>query len=228
MLKLMQKTDFPEFVKTRLRRVLNTNAGRTLVIGLPGGRSISGAITGIAMLKDSELNHLQIQLIDERVSGEKNYDTLMNAGMRNLIESGRIRADQFRTVTSEYDPGLPEFDILFAGIGEDGHFASLFPASYPSLANPATANTVRITDAPKQPPERVTVTYTGFRKLAGKAEIYLLFFGKSKRTALTRLMHKESPETLPCSFFIKYFDRSQVTVVSDTEADSKYKEREKL
>ncbi len=165
------------------------------------------------MLEDSELAQLSIQLIDERLTGEKNYDTLLNAGMRDLIDSGRIRTDQFKTLTLENDVLLSKFDILFAGIGEDGHFASLFPGSYPSLANTMTTITAHITDAPKQPPARVTVTYTGFRKLSGKAEIYLLFFGKSKQEALTRLMHNEPPETLPCSFFIKYFD--QVRIIKD-------------
>ncbi|NQT59299.1 MAG: 6-phosphogluconolactonase [Bacteroidetes bacterium] len=214
------QNDFPEFVKTRLQELLNKKNDNALFIGIPGGRSIAGVITGISMLETSELAKLQIQLIDERVTGEKNYDTLMKAGMRQLIDSGRLQSNQFRTLTQESDGSLQKFDILFAGIGEDGHFASLFPGSYPQnvkkgaikTAIPKTT-TITITNAPKQPPKRITISYDGFRRLAAEAEIYLLFFGKAKQEALTRLIHNEPQETLPCAFLIKNFKR--VTVLTD-------------
>ena len=52
--------------------------------------------------------------------------------------------------------GLPVFDLVLLGLGEDGHIASLFPG------HPALAETTRwaapVWDAPKPPPERVTLT----------------------------------------------------------------------
>ncbi|GAB3231568.1 6-phosphogluconolactonase [Glycomyces halotolerans] len=52
--------------------------------------------------------------------------------------------------------GLPPFDLLLLGIGEDGHVASLFP-DHPALAageDPA----VGVHDSPKPPPMRVSLT----------------------------------------------------------------------
>ncbi|GAB3659783.1 6-phosphogluconolactonase [Glycomyces tarimensis] len=52
--------------------------------------------------------------------------------------------------------GLPPFDVLLLGIGEDGHVASLFPE------NPALAVTdepvAGVREAPKPPPLRVSLT----------------------------------------------------------------------
>ncbi|MBL7006876.1 MAG: 6-phosphogluconolactonase [Spirochaetia bacterium] len=212
------QAEFPQFIKNRVRELLNKKITSNLHIGLPGGRSASGIITGIALLENSELARLQLQLIDERATGIKNYDTLMDVGLRQLIESGRFHHDQLRTLTQESEGFIQRFDILFAGVGEDGHFASLFPGSFQKSEQSKAAKTslhkiIRITDAPKEPPERISISYAGFLELAENAEIYLLFFGEAKQDALTRLMLNEPQDALPCAFFKNNFD--QVTVVTD-------------
>jgi 6-phosphogluconolactonase len=210
--------EFPKFIKTRIQELLRKRANSYLHIGIPGGRSAAGIITGISLLEDSELAKLQLQLIDERETGEKNYDTLLDIGIRQLINSGRLQSTQFSTLSRESDGSLIKFDILFAGIGEDGHFASLFPGSFSQNnaskeIKAATYQTKLISDAPKQPPKRITISYNGFLNLADEAEIYLLFFGRTKKDALTRLLQNESMETLPCAFFTTHF--TQVTILTD-------------
>ena len=69
-------------------------------------------------------------------------------------------AEAYESVLKEeFRPGadrFPRFDLVLLGVGEDGHTASLFPDS------PLLCETRRwaapVLDAPKPPPERVTLT----------------------------------------------------------------------
>src|SRR5438128_8619486 len=54
------------------------------------------------------------------------------------------------------DRGLPRFDIIHLGLGEDGHTASLFPGN-PALQE-ARALVAHVHNAPKPPRERLTLT----------------------------------------------------------------------
>jgi len=72
-------------------------------------------------------------------------------------------------------------DLALLGMGEDGHTASLFPASS-SLKDERLA--VPVFDAPKSPPERVSMGYT---MLGSARERLLLVTGAGKREALERI-----------------------------------------
>ena len=53
--------------------------------------------------------------------------------------------------------GAGSFDVLMLGVGPDGHIASLFPG-HPAL-DVDDRIAVGVTDSPKPPPERVTLTF---------------------------------------------------------------------
>jgi 6-phosphogluconolactonase len=73
---------------------------------------------------------------------------------------------------------LPVFDIAVLGIGPDGHTASLFPNS---SSLDATEPTVAVTDAPKPPPSRVSLSLP---TLAAARQRLLLATGGSKAAAV--------------------------------------------
>jgi len=75
--------------------------------------------------------------------------------------------------------GLDEFDLVLLGLGEDGHTASLFPGRL--LAADAD-DVLAVHDAPKPPPERVTLSAA---RLSRARQVLFLVTGADKRAAVT-------------------------------------------
>ena len=105
--------------------------------------------------------------------------------MKGEEESGRA-AEEYRGVLSREFPGeaLPRFDLVFLGMGPDGHTASLFPGSR-ALAlsrRPVAANWV-----PKLSEWRLTLTYPA---LNAARRIVFLVTGEEKRPAAERIFKR--------------------------------------
>jgi len=97
-----------------------------------------------------------------------------------------------------YEAVLPRMHIVFLGVGEDGHVASLFPG-HPVQDSVKTVDAVY--DSPKPPPRRITVTYRGF---PADAAIVLLFFGEGKAEAYRRFHAGAGRDTCPAAYFIDH------------------------
>lgn len=72
------------------------------------------------------------------------------------------------------------FDLVLLGMGQDGHTASLFPSHDWGIENDAPA-AMPVRDAPKPPPERVTLSA---RRLSQTRGVLFLITGADKRNAL--------------------------------------------
>ncbi len=86
----------------------------------------------------------------------------------------------------------PVFDLVFLGMGEDGHTASLFPG-HDEVTNPSGKLVAAVHDAPKPPPTRLTLTY---QTIDAAKNVLFLVGGKGKAEVLKRIKNKE---TLPAS-----------------------------
>lgn len=87
----------------------------------------------------------------------------------------------------ESDPeGKPRLDLVWLGMGEDGHTLSLFPG-HASLD--ADDLVLPVYDSPKPPPERITL---GLSALEGAASCAILATGPGKREAVASAMSGEA------------------------------------
>jgi 6-phosphogluconolactonase len=83
---------------------------------------------------------------------------------------------------SETLRGVADFDLVLLGLGEDGHTASLFPGRDWG-ATPESPDALAITDAPKPPPQRVSLSAA---RLSRAHDVLFLVEGESKRDAVAR------------------------------------------
>jgi 6-phosphogluconolactonase len=98
-------------------------------------------------------------------------------------------------------------DFTHLGLGPDGHTASLFP-DHPLLDAQGVA--AGISDSPKPPPERITLTLP---KLNQSRRIVLLVAGEGKSEALSHVI-AEPDRSYPASLL----DRAKLLVMADSAA----------
>lgn len=75
--------------------------------------------------------------------------------------------------------GQPVLDVVFLGMGEDGHVASLFPGEPEEVM--ADSAVYRVVTAVKPPPRRITL---GYAAIAAATEVWVLVSGAGKERAL--------------------------------------------
>ena len=76
--------------------------------------------------------------------------------------------------------GQPVLDLIFLGLGEDGHVASLFPREPETWV--ADEDVYRaVHNSPKPPPDRITI---GYQTIAAAREVWMLASGSGKEAAL--------------------------------------------
>jgi 6-phosphogluconolactonase len=75
---------------------------------------------------------------------------------------------------------LPILDLIFLGMGEDGHVASLFPGEPDVLISDKSIYRAE-NNSPKPPPNRVTL---GYAMITAARQVWVLASGAGKETAL--------------------------------------------
>lgn len=107
-------------------------------------------------------------------------------------------ADQYeqtlvRSFAARDSVRLPVFDLLLLGCGPDGHTCSLFPNS--PLLRETDAWVLPISDSPKPPPKRITLSLP-----VACHGIFVAFVatGAGKRDVLKKIFDTEEGHQLPC------------------------------
>jgi 6-phosphogluconolactonase len=107
------------------------------------------------------------------------------------------------------DDGPPAFDFALLGLGEDGHTASLFPG-LPQAEDRTGRLCLPVLDAPKPPPERVTLSIAVLR---AARRCMLLAVGAAKAQAVAAVLAGPDPQ-VPASLLAS----ERLNVVVDASA----------
>ena len=99
-------------------------------------------------------------------------------GEATPAEAARAAEAILRIATGTRPGATPELDLIFLGMGEDGHVASLFPEAPPEVTE-STAVYLPVI-GPKPPPQRLTFSYP---VLARAREVWIIASGAGKEAA---------------------------------------------
>jgi len=134
----------------------------------------------------------QIYFGDERCVSPKAPERNDRMARRAWLDHVEIPAKNIHPIPAEQGPdqgaqryaefiaGVPEFDLVLLGLGEDGHTASLFPGRKQGLGK-GDPDAVAVRAAPKPPPERVTLSAA---RLSRARRVLYLVGGHAKRDAV--------------------------------------------
>ncbi|XP_055626773.1 6-phosphogluconolactonase-like isoform X2 [Toxorhynchites rutilus septentrionalis] len=154
-------------------------------VGVSGGSIADILAEGMYDIR-TDFTKWQIFFCDERI---------VPVDMNCTLSPTEAAADYEKTIRKAFNmentTDIPSFDLLILGIGPDGHTASLFPGH--PLLDEKTKLIAAITDSPKPPPNRVTMTYP----LINNAKICMFGAqGQSKAEVLKRIL-VDKDESLP-------------------------------
>lgn len=99
---------------------------------------------------------------------------------------GELGAEEAARAYAETIRDVGVFDLVLLGLGEDGHVASLFPHATERRVE-GNEDVVAVFDAPKPPPERVSLTAA---RLSRTRAALFLVSGESKREAVRRWLER--------------------------------------
>lgn len=161
--------------------------------------ALSGGKTPLPILKllsnyDLDWGNIKFFLVDEREYNSKNESNYFNL-KRNFFD--RIKSENFeffdkkiglkKSLTKykrlinesvSVKNGMPSFDFIFLGMGEDGHIASIFPETD---AEKEFDDILILNKVPKLKTNRLTFT---FPLILNSKRIILLVSGKTKEEIL--------------------------------------------
>jgi len=213
-------------------------AGAMFRVALSGGRTPLEAYRTLAAdpyVASVHWDSVELFWSDERFVPHEHPDSNYGAARQALLRALPIREaqvhpiptdtvsapvaaiayqDRLRRVFGIEPPGVPRFDLVLLGLGEDGHTASLFPGAAP----PASPDLlVAATEAPGGGPARVTLTLAALN--AAHAVLFLVS-GESKAVALERTLKAKEPDPqLPAT--LVHLERGKPVWLVDRAAASR-------
>ncbi len=197
-------------------------------IALSGGTT-PGRTYELLAREPAEWQEVEVWFADERCVAPDDPESNYRLAAETLLHPAAIPAERVHRMQGElgaaegarrYEQelieglpslggGPPVLDVIVLGIGPDAHIASLFPGAETLDAGPE-AICLPITDSPKPPPERITLSLAVLRAARG---CLLLATGAGKADAVSAMLGDESRH-VPASLL----RRERLSVIVDDAA----------
>lgn len=202
-------------------------------VALSGGRitrRFFSSLTELSGRQNVSLDRLHFFWGDERCVPPTDQESNYGMAQELLLSPLRIQENQIHRIRGEENPteaaleaesalrrsvasnadGQPVMDMVFLGMGEDGHVASLFPGE--TEASVADPGVYRAVVAEKPPPVRITL---GYATIAAARQVWVLASGKGKEGALKESLSPNG--TTPLARVIR--TRSKTNLFTDIRID---------
>ena len=201
-----------------LKRRINTNTIFHLAIS--GGstpKMLFKALTDIKV--EIAWNKLQLYWVDERCVAPEDNESNYRMTYENLISNVPLPEDNIHRMKGELKPedgvkdyqkaldaipkanGLPQFDLIILGMGDDGHTASIFP---PSKELITIESDLAVGTNPYSDQERITLTG---RSIKNAKEIIFHVTGASKAHVLNEILDETGDfQNYPSYYFKEIAD----------------------
>lgn len=115
-----------------------------------------------------------------------------DAGFGEDLDAAAGAYEQALTTLTESGESGPAFDVHLLGMGGEGHINSLFPDTPAVREN--TRLVVGVTDSPKPPPRRISLTLPAIRN---SREVWLVVSGAAKAEAVAAAVGGADPVDVP-------------------------------
>lgn len=192
---------FEELVAATLDREIATSSDASAVsCALTGGAT---ALIFLGALREAHVDWRRVWLFwgDERAVPPDHDESNYGLAERLLLSPLGARAPMaVRMPADDPHPGqaarryaaqLPAaLDLAILGVGEDGHVCSLFPR-HPALVTADERVTV-VSDAPKPPPRRMTLTMP---YLLATRHVWIIAVGPRKKPVMQRAVSRQAVST---------------------------------
>ena len=181
---------------------------------LSGGRiarTFFSAVTEQAETSRASLQNVDFFWADERCVPPGDPDSNYLLAKETLLQPLAIAPDKIHRLKGEFPPvaavaeanatiqriapknsaGMPVLDVVFLGLGEDGHIASLMPNAPAAVHSQAPY--LRVENSPKPPPNRISLSYAA---IAAAKNVWVLACGAGKEQALRQSLRPGAPTPL--------------------------------
>ena len=171
-------------------------------VALSGGRiakKFFAAVEELAQTRSVSFGHVHFFWADERCVPPTDAESNFGLAKAHLLDPLAIAPDKIHRVRGEIFPrwaaaeaeaeicriapmnssGQPVLDVVFLGMGEDGHVASLFPGAVEDAVRGKSVYLPVV--ASKPPPQRITLN---FGALSAARQAWVVVSGAGKETAL--------------------------------------------